>query len=182
MNKEQARKLHNSIVEMSVQPQLYSDEAFEEIFNLALSFKIFNETELNKVKDLRKKLVEMFNNPKYYSVDTMFDLEGMSKSRGEKLPVFDEWDEFVTKITDHIKQNYTKITDIVKGNSWEVHARNYTAYLTKKSDYYVFGVYTGPCVGEKKCHNWHKPEYFGPFIDRCLQTPNVSNVDCAFID
>lgn len=184
MTKEQSIRLNNSIVEKCVKPQMYADDVFDSIYNIAFSFGVFTKLDIERIKTVRNTLIGLFNNPKYYGMDNMFDLEGISKARGEKLTVFDEWDEFVTKMTEYIKENYKKISNIFKNNPWECNNGKYTTYFHKKENYWVFGLYIndGMCIGEKKCHKWHNPKYFTWFVEKCFLTPDESDVDCTFLD
>lgn len=184
MTKENAIELNNKFSKAWIYPNALNDEQFEKYFNLGRTLKIFTEDDVSKLREMRKVFLAKFNHPMYYEPTDMFELEEMCYVRGEDLKIFDEWDEYITKVNRYFENDYENT--IFKNDDWEATTDNTNTkiYFTKNGNDWIFGVYNKQhCLLEKKCHEWHEPTWFADFVAENLTDEwNESNVDCAYID
>lgn len=70
-----------------------------------------------------------------------------------------------------------------ENEGWFINEKPVTVYFTKNESFWVFGMYLNTmCFYEKKCHNWHEPDYFCKCLNEAFHDYKESNVDCAYID
>ena len=110
MERKEIVELHNKIVNDWMKPHLVDDSVFEQYFMFGKNLKVFDEFDIGLLRATRTMLVGMFNHPMYYNPSDVFELEGMCKSRGEDSFLFDEWDEYITKLSDCIEK-YCNVID-----------------------------------------------------------------------